>query len=447
MAKVLIYSSNIIGKSMAGAAIRPWEFAKILSQEHQVILISPDRIHVEPQGFETISFYDPACKKHFQQANVLITQRLTFPLALLAKLHKVKIIIDAYVPGPLELLEHFKTDSKGDRQEKVFSEISNLILSFKMANGILCASEKQRELWIGFLLAHKIITPALYDQDASLRHFLTVVPFGLSSTFPQKTGMGLREKYGLHANDKVLLWGGGIWNWFDPLSLIKAMKVISQHRSDVKLVFMGIQPPDPNLPMTSMSAQAIQLAQDLALINRSVFFNHEWVPYEERQNFLLDADIGVSTHFDHLETHFSFRTRILDYLWAQLPILATQGDAFAELIEHRQLGLVIPYQDEQAIAHAILSLVNRPDHLQQMKCNIALIREQFYWTSVIEPLRRMINQLHAIPQTQSIWQDGKILLELIAAKLRERGVAACFNTAYRHYVCKQAPLLEPSKNI
>ncbi len=447
MAKVLIYSPNLIGKSMAGAAIRPWEFAKTLSQEHQVVLISLDRADINTQNFETICFHDPACKKHFQQANILITQRLTFPLALLAKFHNVKIIIDAYVPGPLELLEHFKIDSVQDRQRKVFSEISNLILSFKMANGILCASEKQRELWIGFLLAHKLITPALYDQDSSLRHFLAVVPFGLSSIPPKKTGKGLREKYSLHANDKVLLWGGGIWNWFDPLSLIKAMKIISQKRHDIKLVFMGVKPPDPDLPTTSMSAQAIQLAKDLALINQCVFFNHEWVPYDERQNFLLDADIGVSTHFDHLETHFSFRTRILDYLWAELPILATQGDAFAELIERGQLGVVIPYQNEQAIANAILSLVNHPNQLQQIKRNVCKMRDQFYWTSVIEPLNQMIHQLSASCQSRRIWQDGKALLELVGAKLKERGVVACFNTAYRHYIYKKSHLLSHSKSI
>ncbi len=77
-----------------------------------------------------------------------------------------------------------------------------------MAHGILCASEKQRELWLGFLLGQKLITPNLYDQNSSMRHFLSVVPFGLPSSIPQKKGKGLREKFGFSANDKVILWGG-----------------------------------------------------------------------------------------------------------------------------------------------------------------------------------------------------------------------------------------------
>ena len=246
----------------------------------------------------------------------------------------------------------------------------------------------------------------------------------------------MKEKLGLQPNDKVILWGGGIWNWFDPLSLIKAMKRVNQNRSDIKLVFMGVKPPDAAIPTTSISVQAIQLAQDLGLINQCVFFNHDWVPYEERQNFLLDADIGVSTHFDHLETHFSFRTRMLDYLWAQLPILATEGDGFAELIERHQLGVIVPYQNEKSIADAILDLINCPEQLQNMKHNIARMRENFYWTSVTAPLNQMIGQLSAHPRSRDIWQDGKYLLELVAAKLRERGLRACLGSVYQQYIAK-----------
>lgn len=425
MAKILIVSPNIIGQSMAGAAIRPWEFAKVLSQEHHVFLISPGKSDLCSQDFEVLSFDDPKCHRHFQDADILIAQRLTFPLALLAKRHQLKIIIDAYVPGPLELLEHFKHDQSVDRKKKVFAETSNILLSFNMADGILCASEKQRELWLGFLLGQKLIPPERYDHDPTLRDFLTVVPFGLPVAPPQKIGQGLREKFGLSPSDKIILWGGGIWNWFDPLTLIKAIKIVSLKRSDIKLVFMGVKPPDPALPRTLMSTQAVELAQELNLINRFVFFNYDWVPYEERQNFLLDADMGVSTHFDHLETHFSFRTRILDYLWAELPILATLGDSFAELIERHQLGMIVPYQDEEAVAHSILKMFGDPQHLQQIKKNIARIKEQFYWKSVTAPLSQMTEQLLMKAASKNRWKDTLTLFKFMMTKIKERGIVSC----------------------
>lgn len=419
---------------MAGPAIRTWEFAKALSTNHRVVLISPNKTDLKAAEFDLVSFNDPSCKRHFQDAEILITQRLTVPLAFLTTAHGIKVIIDAYDPSPLELLEYYKNESEGERQKKISSEISSLAFSFKMAHGILCASEKQRDLWIGFLMGQKIISPLLYDRDPSLKDFIGVVPFGISSNKPKKNGAGLKEKLGLHPDDKVILWGGGIWNWFDPLTLIKAMKIISKERTDIKLVFMGVKPPDPLAPNMSMAQEAMQLARELDLRDRVVFFHQDWVPYNERENFLLDADIGVSTHFDHLETRFSFRTRMLDYVWAELPIVSTEGDAFAELIATHQVGAAVPFQNEQAVAAALLALLENPQQIQQIKSNLSAVGKVFRWESIVAPLHRMIGQLTLESKVRSNWKDGKALFALLTAKIREKGLAACCKKAFHQYV-------------
>ncbi len=74
--------------------------------------------------------------------------------------------------------------------------------------------------------------------------------------------------------------------------------------------------PTPTSPRCAWPSRPGALADELGLTGRHVFFNEEWVPYDERQNYLLDADVAVTTHFHHVETEFSFRTRVLDYLWA-----------------------------------------------------------------------------------------------------------------------------------
>ncbi len=422
MANILIYTPNVIGQLMAGPAIRCWEFAKALSRKHQVTLITPNSSELKNPNFTIISRHSPLYHQHFRQANVLITQFLTCSMALQAKRYQIKIIIDAYDPIPLESLEQFKQAPLSIRNEHQFSSINNLVFNFKMADSIICASEKQRDLWIGFLLGHKLITPFHYDQESSLRHLIDVVPFGLSCSKPIKTGPGLREKYGFVKEDKIVLWGGGIWNWFDPLSLIKAFKKLESTRQDIKLVFMGIKNPDPSVPLMAMTHKAIQLAKQLDLLDETVFFNSEWVPYEERHNYLLDATLGVSIHFDHLETRYAFRTRMLDYIWTQLPILATTGDSFAELIENSHLGKIVPYEDEQTIASAILSLVDNPSQLQTIKTNLGNIQKHFYWDQVIEPIHYMIDLFNQQPSHSLHTKDIKTLTRYIFTQVREKGL-------------------------
>lgn len=423
MAKILISATNTIGRAMAGPAIRSWELAKALSASHDVVLASPNDPQIEGEGFSLISKSQPAYAKHFKEADVLITQALTCSMALQAKYARKKIIIDAYDPLPLEVLEQFKHHPSQIRNEYHNASINSLIFNFQMADSILCASEKQRDFWLGFLLSQKLITPSSYDLDHSLRHFIDVVPFGLPSSPPQKTGPGLREIYKFDADDKILLWGGGIWNWFDPLSLIRAMEILSHRRQDIKLVFMGVKNPDPSVMEMSMCREAIQLAKQFNLLDRTVFFNHGWVPYAERHNHLLDATIGVSTHFDHLETRYSFRTRLLDYIWAQLPMIATQGDCFAELIEQHELGAVVPYQNERAIVQAILSLLEEKEKINTIKGNLAQFGSRFYWTNVIKPIEQMIS----LPSVKKLSiKDLEAIVTFVKAQVREKGLKKSF---------------------
>lgn len=414
MGKVLLYASNAIGELMAGPAIRTWEFAQALSEEHEVIVVSPQETSKEATGFHLIAKTDPRVKHHLKTATILIAQTLDLPLVILAKYYGVPIILDAYDPVPLEFLELFKQYPLKVRNEQNRFSLLRLAFEIQIADAVICASEKQRDLWMGVLLAHHAITPALYDQDNSLRKMIDVVPFGLSSLPPKKTGPGFREKYGFKDSDKLILWGGGIWNWFDPISLIKAVKRLSLERSDIKLVFMGIKNPDPKVPEMHMCGAAIQLAQELDLLDKTVFFNRGWIPYDERQNYLLEANIGVSTHFDHLETRYSFRTRMLDYLWAQLPILATIGDSFAELVQQQQLGLTVPYQDEESIAQAIVKLVDDQQLIETIKKNLAQAQHSFFWQSAVDPIRRMIDHFtHTSPSYRKRYQDFKHLYQFV----------------------------------
>lgn len=421
--KILIFSPNVLGNALAGAAIRSLEFARFLSKTYCVVLFCQEEPLIQEADFEILSFKEVYRRGHFQSADLLITQRLNLQLSFLSIRYSFKIIIDAYVPGPLELMEHFRGESQcftKDDKKKIDAEINSLKFSFGMADGIMCASERQRAFWVGFILAQNLISLKTYSEDPSLRNFLITVPFGISSSIPQKRSLGPREKFGLKKEDHILLWGGGIWNWFDPLTLIRAMAKIQEIRDDIKLVFMGVIHPDSAIPKTLMAQKAIDLAKELHCLNRCVFFNMDWVSYNERENYLAESTFAVSTHFDTLETTFSFRTRILDCLWAELPVISTEGDYFSDIIEKCDLGILVPYRNVDALSNAILDLAENEEKRKTMKNNIASIREQFFWTSVCLSVQKMCENLLGSERTQSSLSRSKKLCALILKKIKTR---------------------------
>jgi glycosyltransferase involved in cell wall biosynthesis len=107
----------------------------------------------------------------------------------------------------------------------------------------------------------------------------------------------------------------------------------------------------------------------------------------------MEADIGVSTHLNHLETRYAFRTRMLDYLWASLPILCTKGDSFAALIEKEKAGVVVTFECEEAIKRGILEIVDHPEKMKGMEESSSKIAQDFTWSQVTKPLLGMIEHL------------------------------------------------------
>ena len=108
--------------------------------------------------------------------------------------------------------------------------------------------------------------------------------------------------------------------------------------------------------------------------------------YDRRAAYFREADIGVSIHKTHLETRYSFRTRMLDYLKHQLPILCTEGDFFADLVRRENLGIVVGPEDPAELKEAILKLASSADLRNDMRARIARLGSAFSWDTVTRPL-------------------------------------------------------------
>src|SRR3954454_14743663 len=292
-----------------------------------------------------------------------------------------------YDPMHLEHLELGREEEPRRRRQTL--ELTTAVMNDQLLRGdfFMCASAKQRDFWLGHLASLRRINTYTYDEDETLDSLISVVPFGLPDEVPVATSRVMKGVVpGIGEDDEVILWGGGIYNWFDPLTLIRAVDQLRRRRPNVRLFFMGLRHPNPVVPEMRMATQARNLADELGVTGTHVFFNEGWVAYEERQNYLLEADVGVSTHLDHLETAFSFRTRILDYIWAGLPVVATQGDTFGDLIEAEQLGLTVPPGEVAALEEALFRMLDDREFAAICRKNLHELRPRYMWSRVLEPL-------------------------------------------------------------
>ncbi|MHB1391458.1 MAG: glycosyltransferase [Thermoleophilia bacterium] len=394
-----IISHERVADSMSGPAIRCWEFARALSADADVRLFTPQASDLAAEGFELIT-YDREDREGLAgsvtDCDVLLAQGFTFndnpALTQMGKL----LIVDLYVPMTLEAMgqyEHLPIPEQTAIQQGIIAALKHQLA---IGHFFICASERQRDFWLGWLSMAGRVAPAVYQRDRTLHELIGVVPFGLSDTPPVARKKVLKGVHpAIRESDRVLLWGGGIYNWLDPFTPIRAVAELAQKRDDIKLFFMGARHPNPNVPKMRAYDEAMALSEKLGVLDTAVFFNDKWVPYADRVDYLLESDLGANANIDHVETRFSFRTRILDCIWASLPLISTEGDSLSMLAARKELGLVVPSGDVTAYATATERLLDDSDLYDRCRRNLEAVARDFRWSETTVPLKLFLARIEA----------------------------------------------------
>ena len=394
--RALIISSEPIGPRLAGPAIRVLELAGVLERTgHTPIVAAPDVHHdTPPTGFRLVRFDKQRAASVLAPLLrdvdvVLLHAHALFEFPFIGRTDR-PVVIDLYDPVLFESLEVDVGHSTPRREFAARTQVAVLRSLLRRGDFFLCASERQRDLWLGCLVMSGRVNAMTVHEDTALRGLIDVVSFGIPAIPPRPTALnpGLKGAGRIRQLDKVVLWGGGIWDWLDPLTLIRAFARIAAARDDVHLVFLGITRPDQRPPLMRMVSESMSLAASLGPAGTRVHFRENWVPYAERGSLLLDADVGVTTHRQHLESRFAFRTRVLDYVWAGLPVVCTRGDVIAEFVEREGLGITVPEDDEAALATALDRILSDATFVASCRQRLKNIAPRLFWDEVAKPFVR-----------------------------------------------------------
>ena len=430
MTRVLLVSNEPVGATMAGPGIRYRQFALQLADRFEVALVIPNPpeddlpgvrlLHAAEYGFSRF-------RKLAAEYDVVVSQRLSIATMQALTRGDVRVVYDLYDPLLFEALAFHVGQRDGPAAGGTLARAALLkqVAALQTGSAFLCASERQRDLWLGLLSALGRIGYEEYAQDPALDRLVRVVPFGIEPEPPQADEPVLKGVVpGIGKEDRVLLWGGGIWNWLDPLTPIRAVAALADRRPELRLFFLGVRHPGPNVPDMDMAQRALALAEELGVAGNSVQFNFGWTPYARRVGFLLESDLGISAQFDSVETRFAFRTRLLDYLWAGLPTVGTAGDALMDLVAEQGAGRSVGPEALDEWVEAIDELLGDGGSYASAQAQIPELRDRFTWPRVVEPLAHLLSEplpeprfpLAAAPTTARYLWAG------LSGTVRARGV-------------------------
>lgn len=320
-------------------------------------------------------------------ADVLIAQGFGFPAADLLRLpERVRLVLDLYDPVQLELLARAGSAPTPDERLHLAAVRWRLLFLLGRADHVLCASERQRAYWLGWLGAAGRLVPQTLRDDPEARALLAVVPFGIpSSPAPLLASDELATATG---GDPAILWWGGLWDWMDPLCAVRAMARLRADGVRATLVLpLGNRP--EAAPM-AMSQRAEDEARKLGLWGQGVVRLSRWVPYAERGALLRGAAVVISCHRPSLEAELSFRTRLLDCLWTQTPVVSTEGDELSARAQREGWGRTVPAGDDRAVAEALRGLLE-PDARRRLQACFFSSAGALSWDRAADTLRNLLS--------------------------------------------------------
>ena len=264
------------------------------------------------------------------------------------------LVLDCYVPIHVEMCARRSPERL---EEAAAYEGERVRWDEVLCKGsfFLCANANQIHYYRGILHQIGRLNPINYDDDP-----LILAPYGISRDLPVPAATPIQE-LGIQPGVKKLLWFGGVYPWFNVKVLFDAVSRLNLTTPCV-LIVVGVRNPFNSHPLfVGLAAEIEAMAQsaDYAGLVHLV----DWVQYHDRANWYLDSDLTVMISQEGVENNYAWRTRLVDYIWANSPV-ATSGQ---DLLSQKMIELGIAAKlDIGTSEQMALSLANALDALPAM---------------------------------------------------------------------------------
>ncbi len=385
--KILILSDvDVIGNNRTSSmAIRQKFLANLLSKNFDVSLASTfgkqkekkiGKINIK-SGVSNLNFI----KNNYDVVIIgLASNNNSVYYKYSKKNFNILTIVDLYYSIIFEKLITIENTIEGIN---IFKNKLKVVLQIlKKGNHFICATPKQRIYLLGVLSALGQINPSNI-----LKSHIFIIPTLIDVNNNKYKIKNLRKTI-LNKNDKIILWLGGIYPWFDPLPLINAMPMIIKNIPNTKLIMLGAK--HPTTQYDDYYNEAVIKAKKTGLYKKSIIFIN-WVNETQSLEYTSQVDLNIILSKKSLEDEFAFRTRILTPVMLGIPTITNGQDYISQLIIKNGAGFVTNGKSKE-LAKQITDILNNEKLMQRMKKNTKYFKRDLLKISEIDSLNKLVRE-------------------------------------------------------
>ncbi len=120
-----------------------------------------------------------------------------------------------------------------------------------------------------------------------------------------------------------------------------------------------------------------------------VHFVAEWAPPEQLPAYFAAADVAIYPYDNTLLNRTKCSVKLIDMLATGLPVAADAVGQNCEYIQPGETGLLVPAEDDEALARAVLTLLRSPELRQKLgQAAAQSMRDKYAWSRLVETVEK-----------------------------------------------------------
>lgn len=235
-------------------------------------------------------------------------------------------------------------------------------INFRFADGIVTVTEELKEIMV--------------KRYRIPLHKITLVNNGVNPCVfkPMDKGEACRA-LGLDKGYFYVGFLGGLYLWHGLEALIKSAPLVLNRYPKTNFIIAGGGP---------MKDELIRLARELRVIDNFIFTGN--VPFDLAPEYMSVFDICV-VFFKAIRKNPGNPIKLFEYLACARPVIASNEGGYGDFVERYEAGMGVDSKNPQAVAEAIISLIENEDLRERMgkKGREAVVGE-FTWNKTTEIL-------------------------------------------------------------
>lgn len=230
-------------------------------------------------------------------------------------------------------------------------------------------------------------------------------------------------------NHPTFTLGGGLWPWYDYLTLFQALRLTYQHNPCIRVII------HTSNHHTEFQKALLDFIAGDSVLNQIIFVQRKWLDLPQRLWVLQRCYGLLNCQVTSSETLYSYRTRVADAILHGLPVITTAGDYFADFIEEFSCGNVYKIGDYKSFAQGMLDLVASPSLRAQLQKSCLTAATALKAQSSTSNLSKVLEELpKSLPPKNALARRFSCLMRSTPSYLFTRFVASTYYTPWKQWV-------------